>query len=351
MWRLAGEADMERAETGAAVAAWYRALHAAGREVVTRPTGPPGHLRREIDALSPEVILAVGTRFGLPDDPVWALAADAIEPLRAAMLALPETLVYDDFHWTNLALSREPRSGPPVRRAVVFDYHLLGIGLAAGDCRNVLGPLGSPPPEQEAFRHGFRAAYGPIDEREALLDAPVAVLYSWALALQRPHLPKWLPSDLERWLRDGALVHRLRDFQSVDVGVHDGAPVGIEHLPLRRRHDRECPLDRLQDVQHRRVGAGSNLVARSAASDATTKVYRRRKRRLTTESSIPAFPRGRAELRIWSHLSMWNCTLIERLDLSSAAAKAAAASSSANRWVSSFVTGALRDAIRSIATS
>ncbi len=45
--------------------------------------------------------------------------------VKRAMRALPETLTYNDFHWTNLALSRQAR---PVPRAVVYDYHLLGIG-------------------------------------------------------------------------------------------------------------------------------------------------------------------------------------------------------------------------------
>jgi len=39
----AGEADLGRAETGFAVAGWYRSLHEAGREALKHPeTLPPG---------------------------------------------------------------------------------------------------------------------------------------------------------------------------------------------------------------------------------------------------------------------------------------------------------------------
>lgn len=49
------------------------------RQVATDPVGPPAFLRREVDELSPEVILGLGRRLGLPDLPVWRLAADCID--------------------------------------------------------------------------------------------------------------------------------------------------------------------------------------------------------------------------------------------------------------------------------
>ena len=183
VWRPAEKTDAERAETGAAVAEWYRALHAAGRKILAQPGGPPEFLKREIDVLSPASVLEIGRALGLGDDPAWRLVADAIEPIKEAMRRLAETLNYNDFHWTNLALSQDE----PLR-AVVFDYHLLGIGLAYSDCRNVAGCLGCL--EAEA-RTAFWEAYGPIDEREAALDAATAPLYGLHEALRRPRWPKW----------------------------------------------------------------------------------------------------------------------------------------------------------------
>ncbi len=204
VWRLATETDMQQPETGAAVATWYRALHAAGREVLAASEGPPTYLRREGDVLDAHTILDLGKRLGLVGHPVWTLAADCIEPLKAALRSLPETLIYDDFHWTNLALARRRAPDEPVRRAIVYDYHALGIGPAASDYRNVVGALG--PRAQAAFRE----RYGPVDEREVLLDAPIAILYALHLAAARPRLPAWVHPALQRWVHGGELAHHIQ---------------------------------------------------------------------------------------------------------------------------------------------
>ena len=199
-WRLAEEADVACPETGVAVAEWYRALHAAGREMLAHPSGMPDFLGREVDALDPTTVMEIGRKLGLADDPVWKLAADCIERLKQAMRSLPETLNYNDFHWTNLVLSR---GQDPSVRAVVYDYHLLGIGLAYSDCRNVVGSLG------EQAGSAFWAAYGPVDEREALLDAPTSVLYALSVAVRRPHFPRWADGCLRK-AKSGELEKSLR---------------------------------------------------------------------------------------------------------------------------------------------
>lgn len=177
-WRLATAEDAEEGEVGMAIAEWYLALHRAGRELLTGPA--PDFLKREMDELSADRIVMTGGRLGLSDSPVWQLAAEHIEQLKQAFRALGETLNYNDFHWTNLALSRDR---PP--RAIVFDYHLLGIGPAYCDCRNVCGSLG------DRAQRGFRDAYGPVGENAAVLDAPLAKLYALYVAAQFPELPVW----------------------------------------------------------------------------------------------------------------------------------------------------------------
>lgn len=67
----------------------------------------------------------------------------------------------------------------------MYDYHLLGIGLAYSDCRNVASvPHG-------AAREAFWDAYRDVDRREAVLDAPLATLYALSVAVQRPRFPGW----------------------------------------------------------------------------------------------------------------------------------------------------------------
>jgi aminoglycoside phosphotransferase (APT) family kinase protein len=138
-WRLATEADAQRADVGSAVALWYRALHAAGRALLAEPGETPGFLRREEDALSPESVLRTGEQLGLSDHPVWWLAAEHLGTLKGAIRKMPTTLTHNDFHWSNLALSR---GRPSEARAVIFDYHLLGLGTRYADFRNVSGALG-----------------------------------------------------------------------------------------------------------------------------------------------------------------------------------------------------------------
>lgn len=196
-WRLATVEDIEREETGIAVAAWYNALHTAGERIVR--TGVPAFLTREVDSLTPESVMGTGERLGLSHLPVWRSAADHIYRLVQAFQAYPETLNYNDFYWTNLALSR----GEPLR-AIVFDYHLLGIGPAYCDIRNVLGSLG------ERARATFSKTYGPADERVAVLDAPLSLLYSLHVAAQLPLLPGWAKGSVQRVV-DGVFESQLRE--------------------------------------------------------------------------------------------------------------------------------------------
>jgi hypothetical protein len=199
-WRLAVEADAERAETGAAVARWYRTFHALGEKLITDPDGPPPFLGRETDALNPEAVREIAAKLDIGDDPVWALAAEHVEAIVAAMRALPETLNYNDFYWTNLALSRH---SAPRLEAIVYDYHLLGIGLRTSDCRNAAGSLG------ERAAAAFWEAYGPVDAREGILDEPMATLYGLLVAVRSPRFPDWA-RDCVRMVESGALESSLR---------------------------------------------------------------------------------------------------------------------------------------------
>lgn len=209
-WRLAAEADCRRADVGRAVAAWYRALHQAGRKLLADPLAVPDFLRREDDALDPAAVLDIGERLGLSGSPVWRLCAEHIEALKRAIRARPATLTYNDFHWSNLALAR---AAAGLLEAVVFDYHLLGIGMAYSDCRNVLGCLGGP------AASAFKDAYGPFDRTEALLDGPVAVLAALSEAVCRPKLPGWA-GPLVRQATSGELERGLR--RALENRAHDG---------------------------------------------------------------------------------------------------------------------------------
>lgn len=200
-WRLATEQDNRWAETGIAVAEWYKLFHSAGRHFLANVQDVPDYLHRETDSLDANTILRIGARLRLEDNGVWRLAAKHIEELKSAMNALPTTFNYNDFEWTNLALSRQET---PALRGIVFDYHLLGIGPVYCDYRNVVGSL------EDSAREAFQAAFGPVDEREAILDAPLSVLYGLHVALQRPRLPGWA-TGLVGEAASGELELKLRE--------------------------------------------------------------------------------------------------------------------------------------------
>lgn len=161
-WRLASEEDVSRADVGEAVGVWYSQFHGAGEQMIAEAR-TPDWLRGETEDVTPESILQTAGLLELESEPVWTAAAECVELLKAAAAHLSKTLNYNDFHWTNLAVSREAKPG---LRAVVFDYDLLGTGMRYSDYRNVTGSLSG------AAVAAFAATYGEVDPREQVLDRP-----------------------------------------------------------------------------------------------------------------------------------------------------------------------------------
>lgn len=197
--RLANEDDIGKAEVGAALAEWYQILHNAGSIVRLGVDPRSRFLWREIDALTPASILEVAAMVRDSDKKKWSILAGNIDRVRNAVMSSAETLTFNDFHWTNLALSRNER---PIR-AAVFDFHLLGLGMRYSDCRNVTGSLG--PDAADAFR----SAYGETDPREEVLDDLVAPLCALVEAFQRPRFPSWAKASLELAETTGEIHSRL----------------------------------------------------------------------------------------------------------------------------------------------
>lgn len=180
VWRLAEEADMAREETGRAIAEWYRRFHDAGRRLLARQTPGLDSLQREADRVTATSVRSLPTRLALRNVRVLDWAAEQVEQVVRAIHQLPQTLSYNDFHWSNLAMRRTGG-----QEGIVFDYHLLGIGMAYSDCRNVVGSL------LGGARDAFHETYGKTSDLERLLDAPVAVLHALLQAAECTPLPRW----------------------------------------------------------------------------------------------------------------------------------------------------------------
>lgn len=197
-WRLARGADLENLATGVAIAEWYSNLHQSGRETLKDPKTKPAFLHAWVDEVNEYTLCAAGTSLDIQEEPVWSLALEHTQSLKAAYLKLPQTFNYNDFAFENLAITRQS----PLR-AVVFDYDQFCTGTPYSDWRNVVYSLLSPALE------AFQQAYGPVSKMERLLDEPLSVIYSLIVASRRSGVPGWAKPLLEM-VNNGELEHRMR---------------------------------------------------------------------------------------------------------------------------------------------
>lgn len=86
----------------------------------------------------------------------------------------------------------------------MFDYNLMGMGMAYGDVRNVISSMG-----KEAAK-AFCDAYG-VDglDEEKLADDFLAHMVTLCIASQREVLPAWAGESLEM-LKNGNLLKNYR---------------------------------------------------------------------------------------------------------------------------------------------
>ena len=198
LWRKAVESDMSRAQTGLALAKWYRSLHQAGLEALRHPETLPSGLHAWVDELTEESLAVAGSRLGLTGKPAWAMALKGIEALKGRARICPQTFNYEDFARENLALSR----GKGPLQAVVFDYDCFTLGAAYSDWRNVTSSL------EGAAREAFAEAYGPVSKAERQLDLPLSVLFGLLEASRRVNVPGWACPLLEE-VENGVLERSI----------------------------------------------------------------------------------------------------------------------------------------------
>jgi hypothetical protein len=209
-WRLASEDDVASPAVGAAVGRWYRYFHQRGSDFLQGPQPKRSFLQRESDVLTVQTIRETARALGLASNPVWKVAIDCLPLLKTVESSLSATLNYNDFYWTNLAVGCE---GGRVSEAVLFDFHLLGIGMRYSDCRNVTGSLG---PGAAA---AFWAEYGDVDPREELIDRPLSTLHGLVVAARRPQFPAWAHESREL-VTNGGLLGSLK--AAVEVATEVG---------------------------------------------------------------------------------------------------------------------------------
>ena len=180
-WRLGVEADMDDPDVAAALAAWYRRLHAAGYDYVARHGEG---LYDENDVITCENLAAIRQRTDTAHLRAWAVIDENMDALLARIHAARRTLTYNDFYYTNLVVARDGGA------AMMFDYNLLGKGYAYADVRNVCSSLSARAGE------AFLQAYGGIDTQEKRIDQVASVLTTLHFACRRAEMPDWAQESL-----------------------------------------------------------------------------------------------------------------------------------------------------------
>ena len=193
-YRLAVPGDMESAQTMKNVARWYKTLHQKGREFVAK-SGTK--MYSELDCLTRGNLRFIGQKTGTAGETVWHFLDEHCSDLLQKLSEVPKTLTYNDFYYTNLAVSRDGTS------ALMFDYNLLGQGMAASDVRNVTYAF------SEKAKNAFLREYGPIDPKEALLDQVTGTLTALYMACLGEILPSWAEKEIEK-VKNGSLLTSMQ---------------------------------------------------------------------------------------------------------------------------------------------
>lgn len=194
-YRLGTETDLQDVQVAEAIAKWYRRLHDTGRQYLTRNSVS---LYDETDVITVENMVRAAEVTDTIDNPLWNVVKDNFDDMKKKIAKLPRTLTYNDFYWDNLIVSKDKTE------AFMFDYNLMGMGMAYGDVRNVISSMG-----KEAAK-AFCDAYG-VDglDEEKLADDFLAHMVTLCAGSQREVFPAWAGESLEK-LKSGKL---LKDYE------------------------------------------------------------------------------------------------------------------------------------------
>lgn len=178
-WRLGRPEDLSDPSVAAAVARWYKKLHEYGRGEATED------MYDESDLFTRENIQILPEFTKSPNHSVWNVLESHFDTIRSTVEHLPKTITYNDFYWTNLAVSRDGSE------ALMFDYNLMGKGYAYSDIRNVTVSL-SP-----TAAAAFLREYGPTDPQERAVDDILSPIITLILASRRETFPSWATDSLK----------------------------------------------------------------------------------------------------------------------------------------------------------
>ncbi len=190
-FRLGKPEDLKDECVARLIARWYKELHTKGNNI-----GNLKELYSEYDSLTYENLILVMEKSETAGNPIWNIILNNLDKLVNTTEGYINTLTYNDFFWTNLAVSSDCKS------VLMFDFNLLGRGYAYADIRNVCSALSG-----EAAS-AFMNEYGPYEKKEKIVDEVIADLHSLIEAFQRDSFPSWADSSLNN-LKSGRISEKM----------------------------------------------------------------------------------------------------------------------------------------------
>lgn len=201
-YRLGRESDLSNPKAARAIAKWYKMLHEKGRTCLSGRELP---MYDETDIITMENMKLTAEKTGTAGNVLWQAISANYSEIRRRVDALPRTLTYNDFYWTNLIVSRD------CEKAFMFDYNLLGKGIAYGDIRNVTGSL-----SHEAAK-AFMEEYGDnIPEEQKKADAFIGPLVALFSACRYDTFPSWAEASLKE-LKNGEILRHLKEWLGMET--------------------------------------------------------------------------------------------------------------------------------------
>lgn len=201
VFRLGIEEDLSDIEVVKNLAKWYLKLHHEGSKYLSKKKSS-FKFYRETDIITQENLKLIRQRSNTEDNNVWKLIENNFESILKYINNLEETLVYNDFYYTNLAVAKDKK------QALMFDYNFLGIGYRYSDIRNVCSSL------SEEASEVFKKEYGYINEKEVIVDSVLTILQELILAYKKPIFPKWGEESIKK-IKDGTLERNIQRLLSL----------------------------------------------------------------------------------------------------------------------------------------
>lgn len=193
-YRLAKKEDLNEASVVVALAEYYKHLHRAGRAHLKDK--PKVAYYSELKRMTPQALRALKEKTAYDHHDFWQDVNDLIQEVMV-YYERHKTITYNDFYHVNMVVSKD------LKEAFMFDYNMLGEGLAYGDIRNVLSCLNE---EMSAL---FIKTYGPFSPYEEAIDGVIGDLFSLLVAYERVSFPKWAQASLDKLL-SGQLADRIK---------------------------------------------------------------------------------------------------------------------------------------------